>query len=826
MKLGLLAAAWLGGLLIGQATELGVGVALLLAGSGTLLAVSLRLAQLPAFPTVLVVVLLLGMARGEDAQLDRRLVAEFAGHEITATGQIENHPERAGPGTRFELRVSEVQDDGAVTKADERWLVYAQPSIELIRRRQDPYFRYGDHVVVEGALREPKPFDGFDYPSYLAAQGITATLFAREASVSAEGGEGWRAALYSIRDALADSIERAVPYPESSLGQALLLGKRDSLPDELVQRFRGTGAAHLLAISGLHVGVLLAMIAGTGAWLLGRQRPTYLIVAAGAIWLYAMVAGASPSAVRAAVMGTLYLMALGLGRPSSVLPALALAAALMTVASPSLVRQVSFQLSFAAVAGIALAMSVVGGIAGAPQAPRTGWQARLLGGIALLAFVSGAASLATWPLVAANFGEVALLGIPVSVLAIPAMAPALVCTMAAGLAGLAFEPLGQFLGWIAVAPLAYLTGVVSVFPPWTLEAGWTGKPLLAGYYGVLGAALLAAQPNRTSRFRQGMANVAARIRSRFGKEVTNQGEDHSTEASGEMEPGLRLSSPFLLAATALALGIAAAILWTRAAGGNDGLLRVHFLDVGQGDSILVLAPSGRRALIDGGRDGNVVSQELAEALSEGDRKLDLIVVSHLDDDHSNGLLAVMDRYEVGAVLSGPLPADVDGADEWEKRLAKHDVARVEVSAGYVVELDGGVTLNVLNPPAGRLFGDPNNDSVAMRLTYGEVSYLLTGDMEIEAEEKLLGSGQEVESTVLKAGHHGSNTSTSEGFLEAVRPKIAIVSAGADNPYGHPSVEVMDRLESYMGEGNVFRTDLDGRIEVVSDGTAVWVVTER
>ena len=251
------------------------------------------------------------------------------------------------------------------------------------------------------------------------------------------------------------------------------------------------------------------MIAGTGAWLLGRQRPTYLIVAAGAIWLYAMVAGASPSAVRAAVMGTLYLMALGLGRPSSVLPALALAAALMTVASPSLVRQVSFQLSFAAVAGIALAMSVVGGIAGAPQAPRTGWQARLLGGIALLAFVSGAASLATWPLVAANFGEVALLGIPVSLLAIPAMAPALVCTMASGLAGLAFEPLGQFLGWIAVAPLAYLTGVVSVFPSWTLEAGWTGKPLLAGYYGVLGAALLAAQPNRTRRFRQGMANVAA-----------------------------------------------------------------------------------------------------------------------------------------------------------------------------------------------------------------------------------------------------------------------------------------------------------------------------
>lgn len=799
---------------------------MLLAGSGTLLAVSLRLAQLPAFPAVLAVVLLLGMARGEDAQLDRSLVAEFAGQEITATGQIENHPERAGTGARFELRVSEVQADGAVTRAGERWLVYAQPSIDLIRQRQDPYFQYGDRVVVEGELREPKPFDGFDYPSYLAAQGITATLFAREASVSAEGGARWRAALYSIRDKLADSIERAVPYPESSLGQALLLGKRDSLPDELVERFRGTGAAHLLAISGLHVGVLLAMIAGTGAWLLGRQRPTYLILAAGAIWLYAMVAGASPSAVRAAVMGTLYLTALGLGRPSSVLPALALAAALMTVASPSLVRQVSFQLSFAAVAGIALAMSVAGGIAGVPQAPTTGWWARLLGGIALLAFVSGAASLATWPLVAVNFGEVALLGIPVSVLAIPAMAPALVSTMAAGLAGLAFEPLGQFLGWIAAAPLAYLVGVVSVFPSWTIEAGWTGKPLLAGYYGVLGAALLAAQPHRTRRFRQGMANVAARMRSRFGKEVANQGEGHSRETNQGMGPGLRLPSPYLLAATALALGIAAAILWARTMGGSDGLLRVHFLDIGQGDSILVVTPSGQHALIDGGPDGNVVSQELAEALAGGDRRLDLVVITHFDSDHSNGLLAVMERYEVGAVLSGPLLADVGGASEWEERLERHGVSRVEVSAGHVVELDGDVRLEVLNPHASGLFGDSNNDSVAMRLTHGEVSFLLTGDMEIEAEEKLLGSGREVESTVLKAGHHGSNTSTSERFLEAVRPKIAIISAGADNPYGHPSPEVMDRLESHMGEGNVFRTDLDGRVEVVSDGTAVWVVTER
>ena len=175
-------------------------------------------------------------------------------------------------------------------------------------------------------------------------------------------------------------------------------------------------------------------------------------------------------------MGTVYLgSALGLGRPSSVLPALALAAALMTAASPNLVRQVSFQLSFAAVGGIALALTVWDGNFGGWRSPSAGWRARLVGWAASLTVVSAAATLATWPLVAANFGEVALLGVPVSLLAIPAMAPVVITTIVATVGGLAFEPLGELLGWIAVAPTAYLIGVVSAFPQWTLEADWGGQ---------------------------------------------------------------------------------------------------------------------------------------------------------------------------------------------------------------------------------------------------------------------------------------------------------------------------------------------------------------
>lgn len=788
-----------------------------------LIAVALRMARLSAFPAVLAAALLLGVARGEASQSGLGVAAALDGREIIATGQITDHPEHTATRVRFELLVSEIRLDGDIPEVNERWLVYARPPDELVARRETPYFRYGDVLTVTGTPQEPRPIDGFDYPAYLAAQGITATMFAREAQVTGEGGARWRAALYAACGRLADSIERVMPYPESALGQALLLGKRESLPTELVEQFRGTGAAHLLAISGLHVGVLLAVAVGAGSLLLGRQRPTYLAVAAAVIWLYALAAGASPSALRAAVMGTVYLAALGMGRPSSVLPALALAAALMTAASPNLVRQVSFQLSFAAVGGIALALTVWDGNFGGWRSQSAGWQARLLGWAASLTVVSAAATLATWPLVAANFGEVALLGVPVSLVAIPAMAPAVVTTIVAAVGGVVFEPLGELLGWMAVAPTAYLIAVVSAFPQWTVEADWVGRPLLAAWYGGLGLALLAAQPHRTRRWQQAVASLPSRLKSlkRNGPSISS-GERTSETGS----PRIRLPRPYITITVAVALGTAAAILWFRVADGPDGYLRVHFLDIGQGDSILVVTPSGRQALIDGGPDGDIVSQALADTLPGGDRSLDLVVMTHLDSDHSNGLLEVLDRYTVGAVLSGPQPPGNEMRAQWEDRLERHGIAPVEVRAGYVVELGDGVELQVLNPPRGGLSGDSNNDSVVLRLTYDKVSFLLAADIESESEERLANGAAELSSTVLKVAHHGSKSSTTPGFLGAVGPAIAVVSAGHDNSYGHPAAAVMARLEAAVGAENVYRTDRDGSIEIVSDGATVWVRTER
>ena len=817
MKLALLSAAWLFGVLLGFESGVGLLPLMLMSGVAAVAVVGLWLARVPVLPAILVVVLLLGLLRGEAAEAGRSMASPLSGEDVVAVGRIVDDPEATGRQVRIELEISQVWIDGKRRAIDERWLVYASPDSGLVSLRNPPYFRYGDEVRIAGVPQAPKPFEGFDYAAYLSARGISATMFARDARVIADGGFGLRAAIYAVRGRLAQSIESAMPYPESALASAMLLGKRADLPPEMVEQFRGTGASHMLAISGLHVGVLMAVALGSAAWLLGRQRPAYLVVAGIAVWLYALVAGAPPSALRAATMGTVYLVALGVGRPASVLPALALAAALMTAVSPMLIRQVGFQLSFAAVGGIALALAVLGGRTGWGGPGLLGWLKRLSGTVVALAVVSAAATLATWPLVAVNFGQVALLSVPVSLVAVPAMAPLIISAFAAAAGGLVFGPLGQLLGWIATAPTAYVIAVVSAFPSWTVETSWAGKPLVAGWYGGLALVLLAAQPHRTQQLGLGLS----RARTMFSR-TQSQSED----AQNGGIPRWPLPAARISLGVAAVLAVAASILWLRMAGGPDGNLHVHFLDVGQGDSTLIVTPSGKQVLVDGGPDGDLASQRLAGVLPGGDRSLDLVVMTHLDSDHSRGLLEVLDRYMVGAVLQGAGSMGGGIEAEWMQRVESNGISTVEVHAGYVIDLGDGVELTVLNPASGSRFGDSNNDSVALRLTYRDFSVLLAADIEEEAERALVNGSVNISSTVLKVGHHGSNTSSTGDFLEAVDPAIAVISAGSGNPYGHPAAAVVDRLEGAVGAEGVYRTDLHGSIEVVSDGSATWVKTER
>jgi competence protein ComEC len=263
--------------------------------------------------------------------------------------------------------------------------------------------------------------------------------------------------------------------------------------------------------------------------------------------------------------------------------------------------------------------------------------------------------------------------------------------------------------------------------------------------------------------------------------------------------------------------------------------------VGQGDAIFIRTPSGRQVLVDGGPSRTALLSQLGRRMPFWDRTLDLVVLTHPDADHISGLIAVLERYRVDTVIFREVGAASSLYEHWRQVVEAEGATVYQGEAGLHLTLDEGLEMAVLHPSAGwvsETAENLNNDSIVTRLTYGPVSVLLPGDVGAEVERRLVAQGAPLRSTVLKAAHHGSCDSTTRGFLAAVRPQVVVISVGADNDFGHPCAEVLERLETALspstslgvnsveGELPVYRTDEHGTVEIIIDGAQVWVETER
>lgn len=259
---------------------------------------------------------------------------------------------------------------------------------------------------------------------------------------------------------------------------------------------------------------------------------------------------------------------------------------------------------------------------------------------------------------------------------------------------------------------------------------------------------------------------------------------------------------------------------------GQGTLKVAFLDVGQGDSILIQAPNGQTMLIDGGRSTNLAQSVIIPKLKEwGAKQVDVLIPTHPDQDHIAGLVGVLESYPVKLVA---LTGQVHSTKIYERLLTDirdKNLEALKVRTGTVIPFDPSVKLEVLNPDDAEVNNDDTNDaSIVIKLTYGTASFLLTGDAELPANKAMLDHGFDVRSTVLKLGHHGSRTSTNEDWLQRVQPQLGIISAGKDNSFGHPHPEVIAALEKLKIP--YIRTDEHGTITITSDGAAIQVTSEK
>jgi competence protein ComEC len=682
------------------------------------------------------------------------------------------------------------------------------------------------------------------------------------------GLDEWRAAL--IRQA-----DRTFSVDASGVFKAAVLGNRYGLSRDTAERFREGGTFHVLVISGLHI----TFIGGLVWFVMRRftrRRAWQWAASVACVWVYAAGVGAEGSVVRASLMFTLAALAPAIGRRSSSLNSLGGAALALLVWRPASLFDPSFQLTFLSVAAIvAIALPVLSNLKVVgewrparatpcpPACPRwfrslgetlywserdwrremalsthsyrlfkTPWAARLerLRAQALLRFVfaalvvSVAVQIALLPLFVIYFHRLSLVSLVLNLF----VGALMIAHAFAALAALAISHLSATLA----APLIRLTEacsslmIHSVDPFARAHAASTRLPEYSG----------AASAIYALYFVPLLFLTFALLRWRPVSSSTRpKGDDEDAESNWFRF--LVDSRVLKLAGFALVSIAFIIIAHPFSAGRPDGRLRVDFLDVGQGDAALVTMPDGATLLVDGGgrpafgarRGGSDEDSEQFEPDSRGVgdavvseylwwrglARVDYILATHADADHIDGLNAVAKNFRVGGALVGRAPSDDPEFARFHATAREAGVPVYLVARGDVLRF-GAVTVEVLWPPSGD--GDApsaNNDSVMLRFRYGRRIFMLTGDAEADAERALVSAGDALSCDALKVAHHGSRTSSTEAFVSAARPALAIISVGQDSPYGHPHPEVVERWRA--SGARILTTGGSGTITLSTNG---------
>ena len=726
----------------------------------------------------------------------RSVVTLADGQEHRLDGVVVDDPRPRADRVQLVLGDLEVDDPatGTSRRLDDRLLVWLPRGFEI---------GSGDRIAISTEIGVPEDFEGFAYREYLARQGITGIARPRGVEVVADPSPGVAVVLSGLRRGLLDGLNDVVPEPEAALGGGILLGVRSSIAPEISDAFAVAGLTHVVAISGWNIAIVAAIVMALvrplgrrpgGRWMTAGTATT---VIAG----YVVLTGASPSVVRAALMAGAMLVGRLAGTRAHATSALWLAALVMLLAAPAVLWDVGFQLSLLATAGLIW-------YGGAIESRLRAWPGWIREPVALTL----AAQLTTLPVVVANFERLSLIAPLSNVLVVPVVPMAMLASALAAVGGMVAGavdgPVGNAIGWFCGGAAWLVLRVMITIGDATAAVPFASMPLA-----VTPALAVAWYPLL------GLATWALR---------NDEGSDDGGRVPDEAMTGAtaavtRFARP--IPATLLLVAVLGAI---SVAGGPDGQLHVTALDVGQGDAILLETPAGRRILIDGGPDPELTLRRLGANLPFSARDIDLVVLSHPHQDHVAGLVDLLDRFRVGGLLHAGIPFENAAFDRMMELAHQLDVPTRLARAGDRYVLDATTSIEVLYPSEADASaplpdGDINNGSVVLVLRSGPFTALLTGDAEEPVEAALADRGVIPSVDLLKVGHHGSRTSSTPGLLEAARPSVAVISAGADNEYGHPAPETLAALGALPGI-RVHRTDLDGDVEVAVRGSAYRVRT--
>lgn len=707
-------------------------------------------------------------------------IVAYAGYNVSLDGVVIAEPDRRDTRTDLTVAVSGVFNGAEWRGTAGTVLVRAPGYVDV-----PP----GARIVSQGTLRIPAEFDTFSYRDYLNRSGIHVILDRASVTALAELPPPLITGVLSdLKSAAQRQINAALPDPAAALLSGILLGNERGISPELADDFSRAGASHIIAISGFNMVVLAAIIMN----MLTRARVTrrWTIVVTGVVIIaYTLLVGASGGVLRAAVMTLILLFGTVLQR-RTYLPASVAAASLgLLMLNPMWLWDVSFQLSVAAVLGIALFTP-----------PFTRWFDALLErilppkvastvGVWLQEplVVSVAATLMTAPLIALYFQRLSLVSLLVNVLIVPAQPILLALGALAVVSSFILPAVGQvfFYGcWLVLMWTINIVRGFAALPTADVPVMIEPEIVFLFFFVVIGTAMLqATQPDWWQR-------LAALIRSR----------------------------PVLNATFASGVGVVlllVAILMSR----PDGRFHVWWLAMGDSNAVLMQTPSGAQVLIDGGRFPSRLLTALGDRMPFYDRTLEMVIITHPDEYNIGAMPAVLQRYDAGVVVTTGQTFTGDFGDTLFESLDDQQMAHLQ--AGYSMTLSDGVMVEVLAPDAVPEAGTRSDESsMVLRVTYGDASFLITSDATFPMLSTTETPPAYTHATVMQVPQHGVSRAMSNQFVTAVSPQIAVLQVDPASRLNLPEPDTIHRLADIP----LYRTDESGAIHMWTDGSTLWTLS--
>lgn len=781
------------------------------------------------------------------------------GQKREITGTIDSPPIEANHRIRFVLQAQTLTDGKTpatipVTgKIRVTVSVYAGRTTPSTASEAHQRWSMGDRLVFVGRIKRLRNFHNpgsFDYERFMAFQGLwtsTSVRADRMVSHTYPSERGIRPRVEAMRRRIVDFVQASDLLigreEEKAVLRALVVGDRSGISRDLRDAFNRSGVGHLLAISGLHVGIVATVAFFCFQWILSFVRPLLwrawtrkgaAILSFFPVLCYGLMAGMSPSTQRAVIMVTVFLMAFVFEREQDPINTLGLAAMAILIVHPPAFFSVSFQLSFGAV------LSILYGLSRVPvrwavyrDKGKRPWPIGLWAKVFAFLLVSLFAISGTLPLVMAYFNQVSLIGLFANCLMVPLIG---FLVVPLGLLSVVLYPLWGYGAELFInASAAVLTlaiGIIHRLSDWPLAATKTITPNLLemGCYYVLAWAVLNLGETRSVTFTTRESSRSAWYTAPGrGRWIVN----------GVIKRWQRLMAngnrAGILALAVIFIMVLDGCYWLNRRFGNEDL-RVTIIDVGQGNSALLELPGGACFLIDGGGFSDNTVFDVGERIiapllwRKKIMTIDTLALSHPNSDHLNGLLYIAKHFNVKTLWANDDVADTVGYRRLEAVIEDNGIHRPAFTDLPRLQDISGVTFRILYPPAWKSPEDhreswrnSNNNSLVLKVRFGDHSFLFPGDIQVRAEKELVSLQQDaLKSTVLLAPHHGSRSSSSSPFLDRADPEIVLISSGWKNWFGFPHPSVM---KDYKARGyRLYNTAEDGAIRLTTDGRDLVIET--